>query len=146
MQQNCDMKKEVLVTIRGTDVSEGHNQETMQDTAQGILYYKKDARYVLFETPAEADGAPVKTRVKIQGRCVEIVKSGSVRTNMRFEQGTHSTVLYETMYGPLSMELRTSFVDIKETTESLVIDLKYELFMEQDLLSAHQVHMQIKNT
>ena len=103
--------KEIMVKIRGSQVSKEAGEDSMEFVTEAKLYEKGEAMYLIYEE-SELSGIPgCKTRLKFKGDQVQmkrIGKDGSMGHEIRFEKGKRYSGFYETPFGAIEMEVLTN--------------------------------------
>ena len=70
------------------------------------------------------------TRFQIQGPRVILTRSGTVNSQMVFEEGRQHTSLYETPFGELSVDIQTSVLKHNLTERGGLMEIKYSIAVE----------------
>ena len=72
------MTKDVLITISGSQVTDGENSDVEMIIA-GTYYLKNGKHYVTYEEVMEGYGGVVRNTIKIQPDSMDIIKTGQGR-------------------------------------------------------------------
>ena len=103
--------KEIMVKIRGLQVTEEDGEDTMEFVTEAKLYERGEALYLIYEE-SELSGVPgCKTRLKLKGGQVQMKRFGEgvgVGNEIRFEKGKRYTGFYDTPFGAIEMEVLTN--------------------------------------
>lgn len=126
------MTKEVMVTISGLQMA-GEDEDAIELVHIGEYYYRNGVHYILFDELLEGISIPVKNRIKIKDRCLEVRKKGPVTAHMVFEEGRSQSSTYAIPYGSFLIETYTTSVQIHEEEERLEATAAYRL----DINGAH---------
>ena len=70
------------------------------------------------------------TSFQIQGPQVILTRSGTVNSQMVFEEGRQHTSLYETPFGELSVDIQTSVLKHNLTERGGLMEIKYSIAVE----------------
>ena len=70
------------------------------------------------------------TRFQVQGPRVILTRSGTVNSQMVFEEGRQHTSLYETPFGELSVDIQTSVLKHNLTERGGLMEIKYSIAVE----------------
>ena len=70
------------------------------------------------------------TRFQIRGPRVILTRSGTVNSQMVFEEGRQHTSLYETPFGELSVDIQTSVLKHNLTERGGLMEIKYSIAVE----------------
>ena len=79
------MTKDVLITISGSQVTDGENSDVEMIIA-GTYYLKNGKHYVTYEEVMEGYGGVVRNTIKIQPDSMDIIKTGQTNVHMTFEK------------------------------------------------------------
>ncbi|MCD8382605.1 MAG: DUF1934 domain-containing protein [Clostridiales bacterium] len=123
------MTKDVIISIRGAQEYEGADNDAVQLMTAGQLTQKGDD-YELSYQESEVTGMEgTTTTFQIQGPRVTLLRTGTVCSQMVFEEGRRHLSLYSTPYGNLEVGIATSRLDssISPTGGNLEIDYSIEI-------------------
>ena len=120
------MTKDVMVTITGLHTMD-EDDDAIEVVHIGEHYERNGAHYILFEERMEGMSAPVKNRIKIKDRCMEVQKKGAVNAAMIFEEAKSQSCTYAIPYGSFLLETYTTSVTVIEEEERLEATAVYEL-------------------
>lgn len=126
------MTKEVMVTISGLQMA-GEEEDSIELVHIGEYYNRNGVHYILFDELLEGFPVPVKNRIKIKERFLEVQKKGPVTTRMVFEEGKSRSSTYAIPFGSFLMETFTTGVRIQEEEDRLEATASYRL----DINGAH---------
>lgn len=140
------MTKDVLVSVAGIQF-EIDEKDVIEVITSGSYYYKNGKHYVLYEEHDEQGGI-TKNRIKVGENCVEMKKSGAITANMIFENGKTNTSYYDTGFGTLLVQVKTTSIACSEEQDFLHI----KIFYSMDVNYAHvskccvEIKVQSKNS
>lgn len=126
------MTKEVMVTISGLQMA-GEDEDAIEMVHIGEYYNRNGVHYILFDELLEGLSSPVKNRIKIKDRCLEVRKKGPVTAHMVFEEGKSQSSTYAIPYGSFLIETYTTGVQLLEEEGRLEATASYRL----DINGAH---------
>ena len=119
------MGEKVRIAIKGQRFMDGE-KESVDMSADGN-YYRRDGKYyILYEATTE-DRGTVRNLVKVSPDCLEITKSGEIRSSMVFRQGKKTETAYRTFVGRLSMGIGTRRLEVLERDGELEILVDYSI-------------------
>lgn len=136
------MTEEVCLAIKGVQ-SFGEDRDSQETKAKARYYKKGESHYLFYEEMQEGLKEPVKTRVKLHKKGVEIVRSGAVSTTMIFEEQKKHPTQYHTPYGKLDLSVDTRKINVKETDREIEIRIEYMLEAEGKPLAECFLRMKI---
>ncbi len=123
------MTKDVIISIRGAQEYEGADNDAVQLMTAGQLTQMADG-YELSYQESEVTGMEgTTTTFQIQGPRVTLLRTGTVCSQMVFEEGRRHLSLYSTPYGNLEVGIATSRLSssISPTGGDLEIDYSIEI-------------------
>ena len=120
------MTKDVMVTISGFHTAED-DEDTIEMVHVGQYYERNGTHYILYEERMEGMTEPIRNRIKIRERRMELQKRGPVTANMVFEEQKSQSSTYAIPYGSFLMETYTTKVGIQAEEESFLATASYEL-------------------
>ena len=121
----------VLLTIRSEQRYEDAEPDSMELMTEGTLTAAGEGRLVLSYQESELTGLEgTTTTFEIRGPQVILTRSGSVNSQMVFEEGRQHTSLYETPFGELSIDIQTSRLRHNLTEQGGIMDLLYSISVE----------------
>ena len=122
------MTKDILVRVRGTQTI-GEEEDTVEMITPGTYYEKNGKQYFIYDESLDETGEPTHNTVKIMENRIEVTKRGLVDSHMIFEPGKRTTAKYRTPRGLFLMGITTSFLEIAEDEESILLKIKYSMEM-----------------
>ena len=125
------MDKSVIISIKGTQTYEDAEPETIELVTEGRLMDCGDEGYTFSYQESELTGLEgTLTTFEIGPGRVILRRSGSVNSQMVFEEGRQHTSLYETPYGELSVDIQTSRLLHNLTERGGLMEIKYSIAVE----------------
>lgn len=139
------MKKEVTIKIKGVQkYPEGEKVESVTETF-GEYYERNGSRYIKYEEQMEDFPESNKCLLKVRKDAVEITKKGLVNSQMIFEENKLNNTLYRTPFGEILMGTKAEHIQILEEENTLAIQIRYELFAEEEHLADCNIRIMIKS-
>lgn len=123
------MKKDVLISIRGTQFSEGEQPQTIELTTDGKMFHEQDSLCFSY-TETEMTGMEgVVTTFCIAPDKVVLRREGQLSSTMTFIEGKTVESLYDLGFGAMLLGVRTKKVvsKMQESGGSLYVDYAVEL-------------------
>ena len=139
------MKKEVLIKIKGVQISEGE-QDVTELFTQGFLYKKKDAFYVTYEETETTGFTGCLTTLKVESHDkVVLMRNGPMRSHLIMEQGKRNIGHYGTSEGNLMIGVYSKEVSNQLTEDGGDVYFSYSLDINSSLISDNEVFVNISN-
>jgi uncharacterized beta-barrel protein YwiB (DUF1934 family) len=136
------MRREVTLTIEGWQLDS--EDSLVRFTTDGIYHLQLGKHYIQYEEVSEEVGGITKNMIKIAQDHVEITKKGAASSQMCFDLKQNTEAIYQTPYGNLSFEVRTSSILYEETEADLWVRMDYALYSENSHLSDHRTEIKIQ--
>ena len=123
-------KLPVMLSIRGEQYFDGIDPDATELMTEGTLELT-DGGMVLSYQETELTGMEgTTTTFEVKGPRVTLIRSGTVNSQMVFEEGRQHTSLYETPFGELTVDIQTSRLRHNLTDRGGVMEIKYSIAME----------------
>ncbi len=122
-------EREMRVTVRGTQFSEGEEPQTIELITDGT-YSAADGAYLIRYTESEmTDMAGVETCFRVTDDEIVLTRTGKVESEMVFRAGEKTESLYDVGVGALllSVSAKRVSVDLHEGGGSFEFDYAVEL-------------------
>ena len=120
----------VMISVRGEQYFDGVDPDATELMTEGTLE-TTDTGLLLRYTQSELTGMEgTETTFEIGPRRVILRRSGSVSSQMVFEEGQQHTSLYETPYGELTVDIQTSRLLHNLTERGGLMEIKYSIAVE----------------
>ena len=84
------------------------------------------------------------TTFTVEGPRVTLTRSGSVNSQMIFEEGRQHTSLYETPFGELSVDIQTSRLRHNLTERGGVMEIRYSIAVEHNVTGRNCFKIRVK--
>ena len=139
------MDKDVLVSVAGLQFGNDPAGEKIEIITPGSYYRKNNSHYVLYDEVTGQDEI-TKNVVRFDGNVLTISKRGFTNVEMIFEENKRNMTNYVTPYGTLLVGIDTDKVDIRESEDSINIDIDYALDINYEHLADCKIKMEIRNS
>ena len=123
-------KLPVLLSIRGEQYFDGIDPDAQELMTEGTMTLTEDGMVLSYQETALTGMEGTTTRFQIQGPRVILTRSGTVNSQMVFEEGRQHTSLYETPFGELSVDIQTSVLKHNLTERGGLMEIKYSIAVE----------------
>ena len=121
--------KDVIISVTG--VQQGVNGPDAMELVTAGQYGQDEKETLLTWQESELTGMEgTLTTFEIGPGRVILRRSGSVNSQMVFEEGRQHTSLYETPYGELSVDIQTSRLLHNLTERGGLMEIKYSIAVE----------------
>lgn len=136
------MTKDILVSVAGIQF-EIDEEEVIEVITSGNYYCKSGKHYILYEEQDEQQGV-TKNRIKIEPNRVEMKKNGAITTNMIFEEGKENITYYNTGFGTLLVQVKTSSIIFLEQEDFIYVKILYSMDVNYAHVSDCRVEIKVR--
>ena len=98
----------VLLTVRGEQYFDGLEPDATELLTDAELRPTPEGLLISYEESSLTGMEGTTTTFEVKGPQVILTRTGSVNSQMIFEEGQQHTSLYETPFGELSVDIQTS--------------------------------------
>ena len=117
---------EAIIKISTKQYNENNNTDTMQVSAIGKIFEKKNDIYVVYEEIE--DGQKITNTIKISDKEVSIKKFGNVNSLMVFKEGYKHETKYRTNQGLFIIETETNKLTIDKNENNYIkLNIEYNI-------------------
>ena len=139
-------KAAVSIQVNGKQIySEGH--EDQQELITVGTFYERNGAFYLFykESDNESSGlGDVTTFLIIKDGWVALNRRGAVNLAQEFKKGVLNSCIYATCYGKIWLSVMPHRVECDLTVHGGRINLEYDLFVDDKLVSYNLLVLNIK--
>ena len=119
-----------MLSIRGEQYFEGIDPDAQELLTEGTMTLTEDGMVLAYQETALTGMEGTTPRFQVQGPRVILTRSGTVNSQMVFEEGRQHTSLYETPFGELSVDIQTSVLKHNLTERGGLMEIKYSIAVE----------------
>ena len=123
-------KLPVLLSIRGEQYFDDIDPDATELMTEGTMVLTEDGMVLSYEESELTGMEGTTTTFEVKGPRVTLTRSGTVNSQMVFEEGRQHTSLYETPFGELSVDIQTSTLKHNLTQRGGVMEIKYSIAVE----------------
>ena len=138
------MKKNVLLTIRGTQNYEAQEPESVELVTDGILEQAEDGWKLTYEESDLTGLKGVTTTFYVQPGKITLSRKGPLCSQMVFQEGSFHESLYQMEFGALMITVCASRVRYDITEAGGTIDLTYAIEIEGSAAGCIEYHLDIR--
>lgn len=140
------MKKDVLLSISSEQRFEGCPPEHVDLVTQARLYRRGGKYFISYEESELTGLEGTRTMLKLDGKTVSMVRTGTYPSEMLFAEHQRHVGLYQTDFGSMTVSTHASRVDnaIGDDGGRLVID--YTVEVDNSLVGEHHFELRVDPT
>ena len=137
-------KYPVLLTIRGEQYFDDVDPDETKLMTEGTMEIT-DAGYLLSYQETELTGMEgTTTTFEVKDKQVILTRSGTVNSQMIFEEGRQHTSLYETPFGELPVDIQTSMLRHNLSQRGGLMEIKYSIAVAHTVTGRNCFKIQAK--
>ncbi len=138
------MKKDVLVTLRGTQTNDLGEKEIIEFFTEGQFFIRPNSFYILYNESAVSGMEGTTTSIKAESQRVIINRMGTSEVRQTFETGVLNDGCYVTPFGSMHISVIPSKVEVDLTDMGGSINLEYELQVDKQKISDNELFITIQ--
>ena len=139
-----ESKVPVLLSIRGEQYFDGIDPDETELMTEGTMALTDEGIVLSYEESELTGMEGTTTTFEVKGPRVTLRRSGSVNSQMVFEEGRQHTSLYETPFGELSVDIQTSELKHNLTQRGGVMEIKYSIAVEHTVTGRNCFKIRVK--
>ena len=144
MEAQNDMKKDVLITIKGTQKVAG-DEDVIEMMTTGRFYRKNKLYYISYEETEATGYAGCRTTLKVGPRDkVTMTRFGPSRSQLIVEQNVRHQCQYDTGYGAMTIGVMGSVFESTLGENGGKLTFGYTLDIETTVASENVVEITVK--
>ena len=123
-------KLPVLLSIRGEQYFDDIDPDATELMTEGTMVLTEDGMVLSYAETELTGMEGTTTTFEVKGPQVILTRTGTVNSQMVFEEGRQHTSLYETPFGELTVDIQTSTLKHNLTQRGGVMEIKYSIAVE----------------
>lgn len=138
------MKKEVVLSLKGTQTYMGQEPDVIELITDGELEQLAEGWVLRYEESALTGLEGVSTAFLLEDGCVTLTRTGKLNSKMIFRKGIPHESLYQMEFGALMIAVCATGIHWDLSWQGGVVDLKYQIEIEQSAAGTVDYHLEIK--
>ena len=138
------MKKEVVLSLRGTQTYEGQEPDVIELITEGTMEFRDGGWDISYEESELTGLAGVTTTFRVESGKVILERTGNLRSRMVFEKDVPHDSLYQMSFGTLMLTVCAKFLFVDILPEGGVLDLLYSIEIENNAAGMVDYHLDIR--
>ena len=134
----------VTLFIRGEQYFDDVDPDATELMTEGILERTAGGLRLTYQETALTGMEGTTTTFEVSGSQVILTRTGSVNSQMVFEEGRQHTSLYETPFGELSVDIQTSALRHNLTERGGLLEIKYSIAVEHTVTGRNSFKIRVK--
>ena len=138
------MKQTVVLSIQGRQQYPEQEPEVIELTTEGTMEFKKGGWDISYEESALTGLEGVTTTFRVEPGVVTLTRTGALKSQMVFQQGVAHDSLYQMPFGALMLTVKATSVFYDIVPDGGVIDLSYNISIENTEAGVIDYHLDIR--
>nr|WP_325257513.1 DUF1934 domain-containing protein [uncultured Oscillibacter sp.] len=137
-------KLPVLLTIRSEQRFEDMEPDSIELMTEGTLELTGEGMILSYQESELTGLNGTTTAFEVRGPQVILTRTGSVNSQMVFEEGKQHTSLYETPFGELAIDIQTSRLRHSLTERGGLMDLQYSISVDHSVTGRNAFKIRVR--
>jgi len=121
------MTKDVMISIRGLQFMEDHEEDDIETVQQGEYFFRNGSHFLLFDEYMEGFREPVKNVLRFKEGELTLTRRGLLHAQMIFSAGKKNLSSYQTPFGTIMIGLDTGRVECRVKEQEIRLEVDYAL-------------------
>ena len=138
------MKREVTLAIKGCQTYQDQEPEIIELVTEGTMEFTNGGWDIAYEETALTGLEGVTTIFRVEPDKVTLTRKGALNSQMVFQQGVPHDSLYQMPFGALLLTVNATSVFYDIVPDGGVIDLSYNIEIENTQAGVIDYHLDIR--
>ena len=138
------MKKTVVLSIQGKQTYADQEPEIIELVTEGPMEFAKSGWDISYQESALTGLEGVMTTFRVEPGKVTLTRSGALNSQMVFQEGVAHDSLYQMPFGALMLTVKATSVFYDIVPDGGVIDLSYNINIENTEAGVIDYHLDIR--
>ena len=138
------MKQAVVLSIRGSQRYADQEPEVIELVTEGTMEFRSGGWDISYQESALTGLEGVTTTFRVEPGKVTLTRKGALNSEMVFEEGVEHDSLYQMAFGTLMLTVKATFVYFDIVPDGGVIDLSYDINIENTEAGVIDYHLDIR--
>ena len=138
------MKRSVVLSIRGRQSYADQEPEVIALVTEGTMEFRDGGWDISYEESELTGLQGVTTTFRVEPGKVILDRTGRLTSRMIFQQGVSHDSLYQMEFGALMITVQATFVYFDLVPDGGVIDLTYNIDIENSAAGVIDYHLDIR--
>lgn len=138
------MKQAVVLSIQGRQTYGNQEPEVIELVTEGTMEFRQGGWDISYEESALTGLEGVTTTFRVEPGKVTLTRKGALNSQMIFQEGVAHESLYQMPFGALMLSVKATFVFYDIVPDGGVIDLSYNINIENTEAGVIDYHLDIR--
>ena len=134
----------VTLFVRGEQYFDDVDPNETELVTEGVLEVLEDGLRIAYDETSLTGMEGTTTTFLVKGNQVVLTRTGTVNSQMIFEEGKQHTSLYETPFGELAVDIQTSRLLHNLSERGGVMEIKYSIAVEHTVTGRNCFKIRVK--
>ena len=134
----------VSLSVRGEQYFDDVDPNETELLTEGVLEVLEDGLRIAYDETSLTGMEGTTTTFLVKGTQVVLTRTGTVNSQMVFEEGKQHTSLYETPFGELPIDIQTSSLRHNLSERGGVMDIKYAIAVDHTVTGRNCFKLRVK--
>ena len=139
-------KLPVLLSIKAEQDYESIMPDQTELMTEGTMELGPDSLALTYRESELTGMEGTTTTLEVIGPRVILRRTGTVSSQMVFEEGRQHTSLYETPYGELAIDIQTSYLRHSLTAAGGLMEIRYSISVEHASTGKNRFQLRVRRT
>lgn len=138
------MKETVMLSLRGQQAYMDQEPDVIELVTEGTLEFRDGGWDICYEESDLTGLAGVTTTFRVEPEKIILTRTGKLNSQMVFQEGVDHTSLYQMEFGALMITVCASRMIAMLDENGGMIDLVYNIQIEQSTAGTVDYHLEIR--
>lgn len=138
------MTRKVVLSIQGRQTYGNQEPEVIELMTEGVMELRDGGWDITYEESELTGLEGVTTTFRVEPGTVTLTRSGRLHSRMVFQEGVTHDSLYQMEFGALMLSVKATHVFFDIMPEGGVIDLVYQIDIENSAAGVIDYHLDIR--
>ena len=138
------MKRDVVLSIRGRQTYADQEPEIIELVTDGTMEFRNNGWDICYQESELTGLEGVTTTFRVESGKVTLDRTGKLRSQMVFQEGVPHQSLYQLPFGALMITVKATSVFFDIVPDGGVIDLMYDIEIENTQAGVIDYHLDIR--
>ena len=138
------MKRDVILSIRGRQTYADQEPEIIELVTNGTMEFRHNGWDISYQETELTGLEGVTTTFRVEAGKVTLDRTGKLRSQMVFQEGVPHESLYQLPFGALMITVKATSVFFDIVPDGGVIDLMYDIEIENTQAGVIDYHLDIQ--
>ncbi len=134
----------VLLTIRGEQYYDHAEPDATELVTEGAMTLAEGEITLCYQETALTGMEGTTTTFQVREDQVVLTRTGTVNSQMIFQEGRQHTSLYETPYGELAVDVQTAHLRHNLTQRGGLLEIRYSIAVEHTVTGRNRFKIQVR--